>query len=49
MKTFKRTMTTVGLKVPDLELMQILTELGMQDNDRVSFAEFKQVTARVDS
>jgi len=47
MTTFKRVMTTVGLKVPELELMQVLTELGVQDDDRVSFALFKQVCARV--
>jgi Ca2+-binding EF-hand superfamily protein len=47
MKTFKRVMCTVGLKVPDLELMQVLTELGVQDDDRVSFALFKQVCQRV--
>jgi len=40
-------MCTVGLKVPDLELMQVLTELGVQDDDRVSFALFKQVCQRV--
>jgi len=40
-------MTTVGLRVPEAELMQVLTELGMQDEERVSFVLFKQICARI--
>merc|ERR1711988_642324 len=47
MQTFKRVMTTVGLKVPEIELLQVLSELGVQDDERVPFALFKQVCARV--
>ena len=46
-KTFKRVMCTMGLKVPEIELMQVLTELGVQDEERISFAIYKQVCARV--
>jgi len=47
MQTFRRVMTTIGLKVPEAELMQIMTELGVQDDERVSFVLFKQICARI--
>merc|ERR1711907_90983 len=47
MKTFKRVMTTVGLKIPEPELTQVMAELSCQHDERVSFALFKQICARV--